>query len=167
MKNIRWSLLLIVVFALFLSACGNAAETTLEVTEAPEMEETEQSEPVPDPTELPATEEPKVTEEPLVTEEPMVTDEPESGSTQSVRVVDSAFEDREITVTVGTTVMWTHSGNFPHTVTADDSSFDSGNLASGNVFSVTYNEVGTFPYYCSYHGGPNGSGMAGVVIVTE
>ncbi|MBW8012410.1 MAG: hypothetical protein FVQ83_14440 [Chloroflexi bacterium] len=138
MKKIRWSLLLFIILALFLSACGSGGEITSEATEAPELEETELSEP-----------------------------EPETGPTRSVRVVDSAFEGREITVSVGTTVVWTHSGNFPHTVTADDSSFDSGNMASGNAFSITYNEVGTFPYYCAYHGGPNGSGMSGVVIVTE
>lgn len=92
---------------------------------------------------------------------------PESLPDQSVLVVDSSFEAQEISIKVGTTIVWTHEGNFPHTVTADDGSFDSGNLESGNTFSITYDEVGTFPYYCSYHGGPAGSGMSGIVIVTE
>lgn len=120
MKMKRWTLLVVPVFGLLMSACGSGTEST--------------PEPVPD---------------------------------QSVMVVDSAFEEREISITVGTTIVWTHEGEIPHTVTADDGSFDSGNMESGNTFSITYDEVGTFPYYCSYHGGPSGSGMAGVVIVTE
>lgn len=88
----------------------------------------------------------------------------QAGQTVSVAAVDDVFRPTSVTVTVGTTVVWTNRGRNPHTVTADDRAFDSGTLESGQTFSVTFDEVGTAPYYCQFHGTP-GSGMTGVVIV--
>jgi len=82
----------------------------------------------------------------------------------AVTVADNEFRPPQLTVTVGTKVVWTLDGQNPHTVTADDRAFDSGTLESGNTFSVTFDEVGRVPYYCQIHGEP-GSGMFGVVIV--
>lgn len=90
----------------------------------------------------------------------------ETSEEVKVMVVDSSFQAREITVSVGTTVIWEMSANLPHTVTADDNSFDSGTMRDGDVFTFTFTEAGTFPYYCVFHGGPGGQGMAGTVIVT-
>lgn len=84
-----------------------------------------------------------------------------------VTVKDSKFESKEITVKVGTTVTWMMNASFPHTVTADDGSFDSGRMGNGETFTFTFEQAGEFPYYCSLHGGPGGSGMAGTVTVTE
>lgn len=78
--------------------------------------------------------------------------------------VDNEFRPSQLTVTVGTRVVWTNEGQNPHTVTADDRAFHSGTLESGRTLSVTFDEVGTIPYYCQIHGEP-GSGMFGVVIV--
>ncbi len=84
-----------------------------------------------------------------------------------VSIVDSSFENKKITVTVGTTVVWTQNGNYPHTVTLDNGSYDSGNLSSGDLVSFTFTETGTYTYHCSYHGAPDGQGMSGVIIVVE
>lgn len=84
-----------------------------------------------------------------------------------VVVIDSAFQLREISVPVGTTVTWIYQATLPHTVTADDGSFNSGTLGSGDTFTFTFEEAGTFPYHCRFHGGAGGSGMSGVVTVTE
>jgi len=84
-----------------------------------------------------------------------------------VTVKDSKFESKEITVKVGTTVTWMMNASFPHTVTADDGTFDSGRMGNGETFTFTFEQAGEFPYYCSLHGGPGGSGMAGTVTVTE
>lgn len=89
------------------------------------------------------------------------------GDEVTVMVQDSRFQAKEVTVKVGTTITWVMDANFPHTVTADDGSFDSGRLGSGDTFTITFDEVGEFPYYCAFHGGPGGSGMAGTVTVTE
>lgn len=84
-----------------------------------------------------------------------------------VNIVDSDFDSSTITIPVGTTVAWTHKGQFPHTVTADDESFDSDNLGNGDTFPYTFNQAETYPYYCAYLGGPSGHGMSGVVMVTN
>lgn len=89
-----------------------------------------------------------------------------SGSDVMVSVIDMKFDDDTLTVKAGTTVTWTNNGDLPHTVTADDGSFDSATLASGGSFSFTFTQPGTYLYYCKLHGGPGRVGMSGAVIVT-
>jgi plastocyanin len=89
------------------------------------------------------------------------------GEEVATTIMDSSYEPAEITVSVGTTVVWTMNANLPHTVTADDGSFDSGTLGNGESFSFTFEQSGEFPYYCAFHGGPGGAGMSGTVIVEE
>ena len=84
--------------------------------------------------------------------------------TASVAAVDDEFRPTQLTVTLGTTVVWTNQGQNPHTVTAADRAFDSGTLERGQTFSVTFEEAGEVPYYCQIHGEP-GSGMRGVIVV--
>ena len=36
-----------------------------------------------------------------------------------------------------------------------------------STYQYTFNTVGTFDYYCSAHGGPNGVGMSGIVTVVS
>jgi plastocyanin len=79
-----------------------------------------------------------------------------------VQVIDFAFEPGTITVPAGTTVTWTNTGSRPHTVTADDGSFDSGRLDPGEQFSQTFDQPGTFAYHCGFH--PE---MQGSIVVTE
>jgi len=94
--------------------------------------------------------------------------EPEAAVGQMmVTIVDGAFRDKEITIPVGTTVVWTSNATNSHSVTADDGSFSSGALGPGGSFSFTFTTAGTFPYYCGFHGGQNGAGMSGVVTVTS
>jgi plastocyanin len=80
---------------------------------------------------------------------------------------DDFFSAEVIRVEVGETVEWVNIGRNPHTVTADDGSFDSGDLQPGAEFSWTFTEPGVYPYYCVYHGGPGGVGMAGIVVVGD
>jgi len=101
----------------------------------------------------------------MITKAGMSMDSTEGATT--VKIQDSKFIEKELTVKVGTTVTWVMEGNFPHTVTADDGSFDSGQMRNGETFSFTFNEVGVFPYYCSNHGAAGGQGMAGTITVTE
>ena len=83
----------------------------------------------------------------------------ESGVAMSV--VDFAFEPATLTVPAGTTVTWTNNGARPHTVTADDGSFDSGRLDPGEQFSHVFDQPGTFTYRCGYH-----EEMQGTIVVT-
>lgn len=90
---------------------------------------------------------------------------PAWAQTASVSVVDSDFEPAEREIAKGTEVTWTNGGDLDHTVTADDGSFDSGNLSPGDSFTFTFNEGDEFPYYCEYHGSEGGVGMAGAIIL--
>lgn len=81
----------------------------------------------------------------------------------SVSVIDNEFDPAQIDVSEGTTVTWTNNGESPHTVTASDGSFDSGNLDPGATFSHTFDQAGEFSYVCEYH---EGDGMVGSVTVT-
>jgi plastocyanin len=85
----------------------------------------------------------------------------------AVKLVNSEFTPKELTVKVGTTVVWTSEDNPTHTVTADDGSFDSGRIRKGDTFSHTFTQAGEYPYYCAIHGAPGGVGMSGIVIVTN
>jgi plastocyanin len=90
-----------------------------------------------------------------------------AGQPAAVKLVNLSFSPAQLTIKVGTTVVWTSEDNAPHTVTADDGSFDSGNLKKGDSFSFTFTKAGTFPYYCAYHGTAGGGGMAGTITVTN
>ncbi len=83
---------------------------------------------------------------------------PETGST--VTIDNFAFSPGSITVSAGTTVTWVNNDTAAHTVTADDGSFDSGNLAPGDSFTHTFTSAGSFSYHCNYH--PN---MVATVVV--
>ena len=67
----------------------------------------------------------------------------------TIDIVDFAFADEILTVKVGTTVIWRNMGSRPHTVTADDGSFDTAIFQPGETRSVTFDTTGTFPYYCA------------------
>ncbi len=90
---------------------------------------------------------------------------PSQQDAQTVNMVDFAFEPRTLTVPVGTTVTWPNAGKAPHTATSDTGAFDTGNVDPGQSQSFTFDKPGTYPYYCKYHGGPNGAGMAGTIVV--
>ena len=79
-----------------------------------------------------------------------------------VTMADFSFSPASITVSAGDTVTWTNSGpDEPHTATANDGSFDTGEVAVGSSASHTFTSAGTFPYVCSIH--PDQ--MRGTVIV--
>jgi plastocyanin len=78
---------------------------------------------------------------------------------------DFKFFPAEITVPVGTTVVWRNLSDIPHDATARDNSFGSDQLAKGQDFSFTFKTPGEIPYYCSVSGHED-AGMTGVIKVT-
>lgn len=95
-------------------------------------------------------------------------------STADVDVRDNSFAAANVTVDVGGTVQWTQTGSNPHTITASDGSFDSSPdcppdfalcLSTGDTFSQSFTQAGTYTYFCKVHGAADGSGMAGTVTV--
>lgn len=78
----------------------------------------------------------------------------------SVSIVNMSFSPASLTVTAGTTVTWTNNDGMTHTVTADDASFDSGNITMGSKYSRLYSTAGTYTYHCTIH--PT---MKGTIVV--
>ena len=78
-------------------------------------------------------------------------------------VIDNfSFGPKTITVPRGTTITWTNKDDDPHTVVsaADPKLFKSAALDTDDSFTFTFNEAGTFQYFCTIH--PR---MQGTVIV--
>jgi plastocyanin len=78
----------------------------------------------------------------------------------NVSIENYAFKEPKITVAPGTAVVWKNMDDDPHTVTADDGSFDSKGLGQGDTFRHVFTKAGTYPYHCSAH-----PYMKGVVVV--
>ncbi|HXA28870.1 MAG TPA: plastocyanin/azurin family copper-binding protein [Candidatus Angelobacter sp.] len=89
----------------------------------------------------------------------------------SVSIVDSppaatcsgysyCFDPASVHVDAGGTVTWTSNSKVPHTVSADDGSFGSGDLGATQTFQHTFATSGTYTYHCNIH-----SFMHGTVVV--
>src|ERR671936_3082773 len=78
-----------------------------------------------------------------------------------------SFKAPETHILPGQTVLWTNSDPVQHTVTADDSSVDSGLVDPGGTFSMSFDAPGVYQYYCQPHGGPGLVGMSGVIVVDD
>jgi plastocyanin len=81
---------------------------------------------------------------------------------KKVSIQDNKYDPHNVQINVGDTVLWTNVGNHTHTVTADNGSFESGDLAHNQQFSKTFGSVGATTYYCRKHG----HAMNGIVTVT-
>ncbi|HET6766023.1 MAG TPA: cupredoxin domain-containing protein [Chitinophagaceae bacterium] len=80
-----------------------------------------------------------------------------------VYMKNSTFSPSLMTLTAGKPVAWINDDNQVHRVTADDGSFDSGDMQPGATFSRTFNAPGTFPYHCKYHKGMTGTVITGAI----
>ena len=78
----------------------------------------------------------------------------------AVTIDNFTFNPAPITVPAGAKVTWTNDDDVPHTVRAEDGSFRSKPMDSGDSFSVTFAKPGVYSYFCSIH--PK---MVGKVIV--
>jgi len=81
-------------------------------------------------------------------------------TSNKVSMYNSIFTPSNLTVTTGATVTWTNDDNMVHTVTANDASFNSGDIQPGGSYTRTFNATGVISYYCIHH-----SGMTGTVTV--
>ena len=61
------------------------------------------------------------------------------------------FEPQSLTVHVGDRIQWLNDDIVPHTVTAADKSFDSGDITAGQSWTFVARKAGTFDYACRYH----------------
>jgi len=79
-----------------------------------------------------------------------------------VHITGYAYVPAAPAVHAGDTVAFVNDDDVPHTVTADDASFDSGHLAKGERWSHTFTKRGTYTYICAYH-----TFMHGQITVTS
>jgi plastocyanin len=56
-----------------------------------------------------------------------------------------------ITIKAGDSIAWSNGDTAPHTVTFDDNSCDSGQIAAGTAVTVTYSKAGSYPFHCKVH----------------
>lgn len=90
---------------------------------------------------------------------------PAAAATGNVDVDDYGYAPAQVRIDQGDRVRWTNQGSQVHTVTSDDAAegdFDSGRLGSGDEYTHTFNDPGTYSYHCEIH-----SSMNAVVQVGE
>jgi plastocyanin len=78
-----------------------------------------------------------------------------------VDIKDLAYNPDSVEIPVGATVTWTNSDTVPHTATAKDrEALQSGTLNPGDSYSQTFDQPGTFDYFCEFH-----ANMKGTIVV--
>ena len=82
-------------------------------------------------------------------------------ATATVSMMNMAFSPATLSVASGTTVTWMNGDTTMHTVTADDGSFNSGNIGMGASFSRVFTTAGTFTYHSALN-----PAMTGKIVVT-
>ncbi len=88
----------------------------------------------------------------------------EAGAPPEVTVIDFAFLPEELQVAAGTEVIWTNRDDFAHRIVATDSENPfpgDGTIDTGETYTVTFAEAGTYEYFCGIH-----NSMTGSVVVT-
>ena len=86
-------------------------------------------------------------------------------SGQTVEMYDSCFSGSAQFVGAGTTVRIVNRGDLPHSLTAADGSFGTGNLQPGQSTSIEVGDAGVVRVFCELHGTRQGDGMAGLLVV--
>lgn len=80
-------------------------------------------------------------------------------SQTTVVMENAAYNPQSITISKGTTVMWINQDSFAHTVTMRGV-FESGTIPPHGTFTFTFNQPGTYDYFCTLH-----PSMLGTIIV--
>jgi plastocyanin len=75
-----------------------------------------------------------------------------SAGPRTVEITGFAFKPADLTVAEGTAVEFPNEDGSPHTATSEDSgAFDTGTIEPGKSAELTFDEAGTFAYYCQFH----------------
>lgn len=79
---------------------------------------------------------------------------------KEVTIDNFSFGPMDLTIPAGTQVTWINKDDVPHVVMSVDKKFKSKALDTDDKFSFTFQEAGTYEYFCSVH--PK---MTGKIIV--
>jgi plastocyanin len=77
-----------------------------------------------------------------------------------VHIKNFSYVPRTLTIQAGQTVEWVNDDAQPHSATADDGSWDSGELDQGQSWSSQFANPGTYRYHCDEH-----EFMKGTIVV--
>jgi plastocyanin len=83
---------------------------------------------------------------------------PSAPTLETVSIKNFAFNPASLSVAVGSTVTWINNDSPVHSIKSNI--FNSPDLDTGQTFSFTFNQTGTFNYSCGIH-----PSMKGVIIV--
>ena len=72
-------------------------------------------------------------------------------ATHAVTIEALRYSPSTIEVNKGDTVVWRNEDPFPHTVTAQNRAFDSGQIAEGKSWKFKARQSGEFTYICTLH----------------
>ncbi len=68
-----------------------------------------------------------------------------------VRISRFAFDPALVEIAVSDTVVWVNDDPAPHTATAVDGAWDTGELARGRRGAITFDQPGEHAYFCAFH----------------
>jgi|GEM_PF-1218922 plastocyanin len=80
---------------------------------------------------------------------------PAAPAPQSIVIQNFSFSPATLPVSAGTKVIWTNQDGVAHTIKS--AAFNSDTLNTGDLFSFTFSEKGTFNYSCGIHPSMRGS----------
>jgi plastocyanin len=148
--NVRRRLLPVLLAPLALVACGDGDDSATDGTSVSSttVDESSSSD---------------ATAPPAATATDPASGDADADAAAAITIERSRFSIDEIRVPVGTTVVWENLDGYAHTVTSTDDApvaFDSSGMAEGDRFEFTFDEPGTYAYFCQIH--PT---MRAVVIV--
>jgi amicyanin len=85
--------------------------------------------------------------------------EPNPAPTE-IKIDNFSFTPPTLTVQAGTKVIWTNRDDIPHNIVSSEQKFKSKPLDTDDSYSFTFDEPGTYQYFCGLH--PK---MVGKVVV--
>ncbi len=102
---------------------------------------------------------------------------PEGSGAPGCEETNECYIPHSLNVNVGDTVIWNNVDTAAHTVTAGSMEegpsgiFDSSLFMSGNTFEFTFDQTGTYPYFCMVHPWMTGeivvNGVQDMVVTSE
>jgi len=86
---------------------------------------------------------------------------PPQTSIVTLEIKNWGFNPNVITISKGSTAIWTNLDSKTHTITSSGN-FDSGDIVAGKTWTYTFDKAGTFQYVDKYD-----SSMQAMVVITE
>lgn len=74
----------------------------------------------------------------------------------AIAIKDFSYAPTTLQATVGKPITVVNGDNTPHTVLADDKSFDTGDIRGGATATFTIDKPGKYTYHCDIHNYMNG-----------